>query len=117
MKQWIDRPNTTKIKNFELMCAELSQFLNEFEMDQLIEFMEKISDSKWDINPSPEDCAGQIRLIIGAERYEIVKSKWALKNQHLIKEGRVKYIRLIDGAVFDGLDPEDHPNDYTKVYM
>jgi hypothetical protein len=119
MKAWIDRPDTTKIKNFEKMVAELSKYMNDFEIDACVDFMESISDSKWDINPSVEDCASQLRIILGSERYMMIKAKWSEANQHLMQNygENVKYIRLSDGTVWDGLDPTDNPQDYTTVKM
>jgi L-arabinose isomerase len=91
--------------------------MTEWEIDQLVEFMDKISDSRWDVNPSVEDCASQLRLILGSDRYEEIKAKWATKNQHLVKEGVTKYIHVVTGKLYDGLDSKDKPEDYKKVVM
>lgn len=117
MKQWIDRASTTKIKNFERMAAELTPHMTEWEIDQVVEFIDSIQDSRWDVNPTVEDCAGQLRLILGKDRYEQIKAQWTTKNQHLVKEGVTKYIHVATGKLYDGLDPEDRAEDYKKVVM
>ena len=117
MKTLIDRVDTTNVKTLDRMIAELSPHMNEFEIDRAVDLLNTLAMSQFDINLTVDDAASQLKILFGSERYEQIKGAWSAKNQHLIKEGRVKYIRLSDGAVFDGLDPEDHPNDYTKVYM
>ena len=117
MKSLIDRPYNPNIKNFDLMVAQLSKYLNPYEIDLLVDFMDTIANSKWDINPTTSDCASQFRMILGSERYEQVVAKWSLANQPLIKEGRTKYIHKESGRVYDGLDETDNPHDYMEVTM
>jgi len=117
MKSLIDRPYNPNIKNFDLMVAQLSKYLNPYEIDLLVDFMDTIANSKWDINPTPSDCASQFRIILGSERYEQVVAKWSLANQPLIKEGRTKYIHKESGMIYDGLDETDNPHDYMEVTM
>lgn len=117
MKTWIDRSNTSNIRNFERMTAELTPYMNEYEIDQVVSFMDTISRSQYDINPSVEDSASQLRIILGSERYEQVKAQWAARNQHLVKDGRTKFVRISDGTVWDGLDAEDNPGDYRRITM
>jgi hypothetical protein len=99
------------------MSAELTPYMNEFEVDQIVEFLEKISDSEFDINPSVEDSAAQLRIILGAQRYEMIKAQWSIHNQRLIPDGKTKYIHLATGIAYDGLDPEDNPQDYNMIVM
>lgn len=115
MKTLIDRPDTQRIRTFDRMVAELSPYLTELEVDKIVDFMNTIADSKWDVNPSVEDSATQLRLILGSDRYLQVKQQWSAKNQHLIPEGRTKYLRISDGTWWDGLDPEDNPADYKEI--
>lgn len=117
MKTWIDRLDTSKIRHFERMAAELTPYMNEYEIDQVVSFMDTVSRSQYDINPSVEDSASQLRIMLGSERYEQIKLQWAQKNQHLIKDGKKRYVRIADGTVWDGLDPEDNPKDYKEVYV
>lgn len=117
MKTWIDRGNTNNIRNFERMTAELTPYMTELEIDQVVSFMDTLSRSQYDINPSVDDSAGQLRIMLGAERYEQIKAQWAARNQHLIRDGRTKWVRISDGSVWDGLDPEDHPGDYRRITM
>jgi hypothetical protein len=115
MKTLIDRPDTTLIKNFDKMVAELSKYMNEWEIDRCVDFMDSISDSRWDINPSVEESASQLKIILGSERYQQIKLEWAKDNQHLINDGRTKFIHKQTGIAYDGLDPEDNPDDYQAI--
>ena len=113
----IDRPDTTKIRTFDRMVAELSPFMTELEVDRTVEFMNTITDSQWDINPSVEDSATQLRIILGSERYFQLKQEWSRRNQRLVPEGRTRYRRRSDGTWWDGLDPEDNPDDYERIVV
>ena len=99
------------------MVAELSPHLSEFEIDRSVDLLNTMSSSKWDINLTTDDAAVQLKLLLGTERYEQVKAQWAIKNQQLIKDGRVKFVHLATGIVYDGLDPTDNPTDYKRILM
>jgi|TARA_R110000868_G_scaffold312928_1_gene573951 hypothetical protein len=116
-RQLIDRPDTSKIKNFDRLVVELSKYMSELEMDQAIAFMETIRDSKFDVNPSVEDSATQLKIMLGSERYRELKLLWAKDNQHLLQNlGNKKYLGQ-DGIYYDGLDPTDNPNDFKEIYI
>ena len=117
-KTYIDRPDTNKIKNFDRMVLELGKYMTELEMDQCINFMTTIVDSKYDINPSTEDSATQLKIMFGNERYSELKHCWSLDNQHLLKTtGTKKYLRISDKTYWDGLDDTDNVNDYKEIYV
>ena len=111
--------STKTMRNLERMTVELSPFLNEWELDRVMEFNNTISTSKFDMNPSVEDCVGQFKIMLGEERYYEVIRKWNEKNQPQLKEiGKtMKFRRKVDGTYWDGLDPEDNPNDYEVTYV
>ena len=114
----IDRPHTNHCKALDRMILEFSKYLSELEMDICLEFLEKIKDSKWDVNWSETDAATQMKLMLGEERYKTLKLQWGKDNQHLLKEtGTKKYYRKEDKTYWDGLDPEDNPADYEVVYV
>jgi len=121
MKALIDKPFTHNIKNFDRMVTELSPYMTELEIDQCIEFMMKVEGSKWDINPSIEDCKTQLKLILTSERYEIVVDTWKQKNQKLLSAfGTRKYKSKLDPkdkTYYDGLSPEDRAEDWEIVYV
>jgi hypothetical protein len=119
MRTLIDRPHTINNRALDQMVAELSPHMNEFEMDRVVEFMWTIDTSKYDINYTVDDAASQLKIILGSERYEVIKSKWAVKNQHLLNkvETKTKYIHKQTNLVYDGLDETDDPNDYLKLEM
>lgn len=120
LNTYVDRPLNLNNKVMDKMVAEISPFLNEFEIDKIVEFMWTIDTSKFEVNYTIDDASSQLKIILGAERYEQVKGAWASKNQHLIKQtdaNTVKYRRRSDGLLFDGLDPEDNPADYQQIIM
>jgi hypothetical protein len=121
MKGLIDRPNTNRIPNFNHMTVELSKYMTEIEIDSCIGFMETIKDSKWDINPSVEDCKTQLDIMFGKERMKELIVQWSKDNQKLATVfGKLRYISKIDKSdktLYDGLDPTDNPDDWEKIYV
>lgn len=100
------------------MTTELSPHMTELELDLIVEFMIKLSDTKHDINPSIEDSKTQLQLILGKERYEEIVMRWKLANQKLLSSfGTLKYKGKVDGVMYDGLDPEDNPQNFEKIYI
>lgn len=117
-RQLIDRPNTTHIKALDRMILEFSKYLSELEMDICLEFLEKISESKYDVNWSESDAATQMKIMLGNDRYQELKLQWGVDNQHLLKQhGSMKYRRKNDNTYWDGLDPEDKIEDFEVVYV
>jgi hypothetical protein len=122
MKQYkglVDRPfYTGHIKNFDKMTVELSPYMTEHEIDQCISFMYTLEDTKFDINPSAEDCKTQMELMFGKDRFLEICKMWNAKNQKWLSVfGKLKYKRKSDGSYWDGLDDTDNPDDYEKVYI
>ena len=120
-KSIIDRPDSSNIKVFDRMCVELSTYMTELEVDQVVEFQCKISGSKWDINPSIEDSKTQLQLILGKERYQEIVMSWTMKNQKLLTSfGTRKYRSKIDSndkTLYDGLDATDKAEDYEQIFV
>jgi hypothetical protein len=117
MKQLIDKPNNQNIRVFDRMVAELSRWMTDEEIDKCVGFLDQIAGSQWDINPTLDDSKTQLKIILGGDRYEEIKAQWSIKNQHLIKDGKTKYIHKTTKKVYDGLDPHDDPLDYTMIKM
>ena len=121
MRQLIDRPHTNHIRNFDRMTTELSPYMTEFEIDQIVEFMVKLKDTKHDMNPSIEDSKTQLKLILGSDRYEEIVMKWKLQNQKILSSfGTLKYKNKKDSTdktLYDGLDDTDDPKDWEKIYV
>lgn len=110
--------HTLGFKQFEKMYSELSPYLSELEQNKCLDFMITIENSKYDINPSIDDCKTQMKLILGSDRYEQIVTQWKAENQKILSiYGRLKYRYKVDGTLWDGLDPEDDPNNYEKVYV
>ena len=106
------------IKNFDKMVTELSPFMNEIEIDQCISFMHTLTDTKNDINPSPEDCKTQLQIMFGRDRFLELTQQWGKKNQKFLSVfGALKYKEKATGKFFDGLDETDNVEDYEKVYI
>lgn len=119
LRAMIDKPiMTDKFRAFDKMVSELGPFMNIFEVDRCVDFMYEISESEYDVNPSISDCKTQLQIILGSERYEEIVSEWKKYNQKTLTQfGTLKYKRKSDGTLWDGLDPEDDPNDYDKEYV
>ena len=119
LKLLVDKPVvTSNIRIFDRMCTELSPYMTEIEIDQVVSFMLTIQHSKWDINPTAEDSKTQLELILGRERFLEICKQWNKKNQKwLTVFGTRKFKYKQTGQYFDGLDPEDNPEDYEIVYI
>jgi hypothetical protein len=118
-KGLIDKPfYVGHIKNFDKMTTELSKYMTEYEIDQCISFMLTLQDTKYDINPSPEDCKTQLQIMFGRDRFTELTQKWGQENQQFLSVfGTMKFKEKTTGNFYDGLDPEDNPEDYIKVYI
>ena len=84
-KQLIDKPMYVgHIKNFDKMVTELSPHMTEIEIDQCIGYMHTLKDTKYDINPSPEDCKTQLQIMFGNDRFLEMTQAWGKKNQKFL---------------------------------
>jgi len=121
LKTLLDRPlNNTKIAVFEKMLRELSPYLTAEEIDKCVDFMWTVENSKFDINPTPTDCKTQFQIMLGSDRYQELVLLWGKKNQKVLSVfGKLKYKRKdgSDNTLYDGLDPEDNPEDWEKLYV
>jgi len=118
LKAMIDKPiMTDKFRSFDKMVSTLGPYMNMFEVDRCVEFMQAIENSKYDVNPSISDCKTQLQIILGRDRYEQIVTEWKKNNQKILTQfGTLKYKRKSDNTLWDGLDETDDPNDYEKVY-
>ena len=100
------------------MVTELSLYMHPIELDKCMDFMWTLESGEFDTNMSVSDCEWQLKLILGSERYEIIREKWKADNTRLMSVyGKLKYKCKKDGKVYDGLDDEDLESDYEKVYV
>ena len=114
----IDKPFTNHIKNFDKMVTELSKYMTVEEIDSCVGFMYTLSDTKHDINPSPEDCKTQLQIMLGKDRFLELTQKWQQENQKFLSVfGTMKFKEKATGKYYDGLDPTDNPEDYEKIYI
>jgi hypothetical protein len=118
---WNRKFNNKKVDIMNKMVTELSLYMNETELDRCLDFMYQIEDSKFDINPTVSDCKTQLKLILGSERYDEIVNQWKQNNQKLLSVfGTLKYKNkkdTTDKTLYDGLDPEDDPKDWEKIYI
>lgn len=115
---WNRKFDNKKVNIMNKMVTELSLYMTDMELERCMDFMYQIEDSKFDINPTVSDCKTQLKLILGSERYDIVVDQWKQNNQKLLSVfGTLKYKGKKDGITYDGLDPEDDPNDFDKIYV
>ena len=119
LKLLVDKPVvTSNIRVFDKMATELSPYMTETEVDQVVSFMLEIQNSKWDINPTVEDSKSQLQLILGTDRFNEICKQWNKKNQKwLTVFGTRKYKHKIHGTYYDGLDDTDNPEDYEIVWI
>lgn len=114
----IDRPFTSHIKNFDKMVTELSKYMTEQEIDQCVGFMNTLKDTKYDVNPSVEDCKTQLQIMLGKERFLELTQKWGKENQKFLTVfGTKKFRHKESKTLWDGLDPHDNPDDYEVIYI
>ena len=118
-KGLIDKPfYVGHIKNFDKMVTELSPHMNEYEIDQCISYMFTLQDTKYDINPSPEDCKTQLQIMFGRDRFLELTQQWGAKNQKFLSVfGTLKFKEKATGKFYDGLDETDDVNNYEKIYI
>lgn len=117
MRTIIDRAHTSHIGVLDRMIVEFSKYLGPLELDVCLDFLDKVSDSKLERNWTEEDAATQMKIMLGEERYIELKLCWGKDNQHLLKNlGSKKYLGK-DGVYYDGLDPEDKPEEFVEVYV
>ena len=115
---WNRKFDNKKIDIMNKMVTELSLYMTDMELDRCMDFMYEIENSKFDINPTVSDCKTQLKLILGSDRYDEIVSKWKDNNQKVLSVfGTLKYKEKANGKLWDGLDPEDDPNMYEKVYV
>ena len=118
---WNRKFDNKKVDIMNKMVTELSLYMTTTELDQCMDFMYQIEDSKFDINTTVSDCKTQLRLILGSDRYEEIVSHWKQNNQKLLSVfGTLKFKNkkdLTDKTLYDGLHPEDNPDDWEKIYV
>jgi hypothetical protein len=118
---WNRKFDNKKIDIMNKMVTELSLYMTDIELDRCMDFMFTIEDSKFDINPTVTDCKTQLKLILGSDRYDEIVENWKKNNQKLLSVfGTLKYKNKLDSSdktLYDGLDPEDDPKDWEKVYV
>ena len=118
---WNRKFDNKKVDIMNKMVTELSVYMNETELDRCMDFMFQIETSKFDINPTVGDCKTQLKLILGSDRYDEVVEKWKQNNQKILSVfGTLKYKNkkdTTDKTLYDGLDPEDDPNDFERIYV
>ena len=118
---WNRKFDNKKVDIMNKMVTELSVYMHETELDRCMDFMYQIEDSKFDINPTVSDCKTQLKLILGSDRYDEIVEQWKKNNQKLLSVfGTLKYKNKLDSSdktLYDGLDPEDNPEDWEKVYV
>jgi hypothetical protein len=120
MKTMLDRPFTSHIKNFDRVVMELSPYMTAQEIDIAINFMDTLSNTKFDINPSVTESISQLKIMLGGDRVDELIGIWKQKNQKLLTVfGTKKYknkIDTTDKTLYDGLDDWDNIDDWEIVY-
>ena len=107
------------IKHLDRIIVELSPYMNEWEIDQVLELSQLMSSSKFDTNLSIDDCIAQLRMTLGRDRYDEIVMEWTVKNQPLVKQhsNKRKFRHKQTKLLYDGLDDYDNPEDYEEIYL
>lgn len=106
-----------KTSHFDRMVAELSKYMTGDEITNCVNHMDVLETTHYDNNPTIDDCAVQIALLIGRDRYQQVKEQWANENQKVLSVfGTKKYKHKYSNEVYDGLDDDDKLSDYETIY-
>ena len=118
---WNRKFDNKRVNIMNKMVTELSIYMHDEELTKCLDFMFTIEDSKYDINPTVTDCKSQLKLILGSDRYDVIVEQWKQNNQKILSVfGTLKYKNKVDTSdktLYDGLDPEDDPNMFEKVYV
>lgn len=118
---WNRKFDNKKVDIMNKMVTELSIYMNDTELDRCMDFMYEIENSKFDVNPTVSDCKTQLKLILGSDRYDEIVESWKQNNQKILSVfGTLKFKNKkdpTDKTLYDGLDPEDNPDDWEKVYV
>lgn len=118
---WNRKFDNKKVNIMNKMVTELSLYMTDIELEKCMDFMYTIEQSKYDVNPTVTDCKTQMKLILGSDRYDEIVEQWKNNNQKLLSVfGTLKYKNKKDSTdktLYDGLDPEDDPKDWEKVYV
>ena len=115
---WNRKFDNKRVNIMNKMVTELSIYMHDEELTKCLDFMFTIEDSKYDINPTVTDCKSQLKLILGSERYDQIVEQWKKNNQKILSVfGTLKYKEKATGKLWDGLDPEDDPNGFEKIYV
>ncbi len=118
---WNRKFDNKKVDIMNKMVTELSLYMTSIELDQCMDFMYEIENSKFDVNPTVSDCKTQLKLILGSDRYDEIVEQWKQNNQKILSVfGTLKFKSKIDPTdktLYDGLDPTDNPDDWEKIYV
>lgn len=118
---WNRKFDNKKVDIMNKMVTELSLYMTDMETDRCLDFMFTIEDSKFDVNPTVSDCQTQLKLILGSDRYDEIVEQWKQNNQKILSVfGTLKFknkLDTTDKTLYDGLDPEDNPDDWEKIYV
>jgi len=118
---WNRKFDNKKVDIMNKMVTELSLYMTDIETDRCLDFMFTIEDSKFDVNPTVTDCQTQLKLILGSDRYDEIVEQWKQNNQKILSVfGTLKFknkLDTTDKTLYDGLDLEDNPDDWEKIYV
>ena len=105
-------------KIFDKMITELSLYMLPMELDRCQAFLWTCEQGDFDTNLTIGDMEAQLKIILGSERYQMIKDVWKTNNQKLLTVfGTQKFKDKKTGELYDGLDDSDNPQDYEKVYI
>ena len=105
-------------KIFDKMITELSLYMYPMELDRCQAFLFSCEQGNFDTNLTIGDMETQLKILLGSDRYRDIKEVWTKNNQKLLSVfGTQKFKYKKTGELFDGLDDNDDPRDYEKIFV
>jgi len=105
-------------KIFDKMITELSLYMYPMELDRCQAFLFSCEQGNFDTNLTIGDMETQLKILLGSDRYRDIKDKWTENNQKLLSVfGTQKFKYKKTGELFDGLDENDDPREYEKIFV
>ena len=105
-------------KIFDKMITELSLYMAGDELDRCQSFLFQCEQGEFDTNLTISDMEWQLKIILGSERYVMIRDQWNQQNQKILTVfGTMKLKCKKTGVLYDGLDDGDDPSDYERVYV
>jgi len=118
---YMSQAATAKFWNVDRINFALSPYLTDEESWRIVDELEKMAESKYEGNFSPDDAMNWMAHMVGPERWQAVTMMWIMDNQNAIlklhhpEELREAWVHRI--TMTEGTDDEvrNSPKDYILI--